>query len=50
VCCAAHQRKKLESQGQGLALLGAPRTQPSAATSPVPPSPMNGLHSTGPGR
>jgi putative transposase len=27
VCCAAHQRKKLGSQGQGLALLGAPRTQ-----------------------
>ena len=27
MCCAAHQRKKLESQGQGLALLGAPRTQ-----------------------
>jgi putative transposase len=28
VCCAAtHQRKKLESQGQGWALLGAPRTQ-----------------------
>jgi hypothetical protein len=24
---AAHQRKKLESQGQGWALLGAPRTQ-----------------------
>ena len=36
VCCAAHQRKKLESQGQGLALLGAPRTQHCAATSPVP--------------
>ncbi len=27
VHCAAHQRKKLESQGQGWALLGAPRTQ-----------------------
>jgi hypothetical protein len=24
---AVHQREKLESQGQGLALLGAPRTQ-----------------------
>ena len=34
--CAAHQRKKLESQGQGLALLGAPRTQHCAATSPAP--------------
>ena len=27
VHCAAHQRQKLESQGQGWALLGAPRTQ-----------------------
>ena len=27
VRCAAHQRTKLESQGQGWALLGAPRTQ-----------------------
>jgi hypothetical protein len=47
--CAAHQRKKLESQGQGLALLGAPKTQYCTATSRALPSPMNGLHSTGPG-
>jgi hypothetical protein len=50
LCCAAHERHKLESQAQGCCLLGAPRTQHSAATSPAPPSPMNGLHSTGPGR
>ena len=35
VCCAAHQRKKLDHL---------------CPTSPAPPSPMNGLHSTGPGR
>ena len=34
VCCAAHQRKKLGSQGQGGPLLGAPRMQHCAATSP----------------
>jgi hypothetical protein len=27
VCCAAHERHKLESQAQGCCLLGAPRTQ-----------------------
>ena len=48
VCCAAHQRKKLASHGPGMDLLGAPRTQPCAATSPAPPLPTNGLHSTGP--
>jgi hypothetical protein len=41
VCCAADQRKKLESQAQGGCLLGAPRTQHCAATSPVPPLPTN---------
>ena len=48
--CAAPQRKKLGSEAQGSRLLGAPRTQHCAATSPAPPSPMDGLHSTGPGR
>ncbi|MGH8538780.1 MAG: hypothetical protein ACREXM_20685 [Gammaproteobacteria bacterium] len=50
VCCAAHQRKKLESQGQGWALLGAPRMQHCPATSPAPPSPTSALLSTVPGR
>lgn len=45
VCYAAHQRKKLGSQGQGSALLGAPRTQPCAATLPASPLPTNGLRS-----
>jgi hypothetical protein len=47
VCCAAHQRKKLESQGQGWGLLGAPRTQHCAATSPVPPSPTSAFNRAG---
>jgi hypothetical protein len=32
VCCAAHQRKKLGSQGQGWALLSAPRMQRQATS------------------
>ena len=46
---AGHQRKKLESQGQGWALLGAPRTQ-HLCRYITRPAPTSAWHSSGPGR
>jgi hypothetical protein len=61
VCCAAHQRHKLESQGQGrvperqrswlgpkAALLGAPRTSTYVATLPAWPLLTSGLNGIAP--